>query len=378
MIFVNDLASVRNIPAWMQHMPADVDGMTFVDLVFPAFLFIVGMSIPFSVNNRLSKGTTKLDLVKHILIRTIGLLILGILMVNIGSLNETLTGMNKSLWMILMFIGAILVWNNYPAGNNKNKMFFRTLKISGIIFLIFLSVIYRGGSEESPVWLQTKWWGILGLIGWAYLVSSLIYILFKNHLEAIAGFIALFVFLFIGEKSGSLIPLNYLNKNIIAVGSVVGSHSVITLSGVLLSILFFNKTKSFKNKIFSTLVFSLFLFISGYLLRPLYGISKIYATPSWSLYSSAVCCIIFLFLYWITEIKGMTRWNVFLKPAGTNPLLAYILPSIIYGIISLLGITFFSDFLGEGIIGIVRSVLFSLIILGLTSFLTSIHIQLRL
>ncbi len=378
MIFVNDLASVRNIPAWMQHMPADVDGMTFVDLVFPAFLFIVGMSIPFSVNNRLSKGTTKLDLVKHILIRTIGLLILGILMVNIGSLNETLTGMNKSLWMILMFIGAILVWNNYPAGNNKNKMFFRTLKISGIIFLIFLSVIYRGGSEESPVWLQTKWWGILGLIGWAYLVSSLIYILFKNHLEAIAGFIALFVFLFIGEKSGSLIPLNYLNINIIAVSSVVGSHSVITLSGVLLSILFFNKTKSFKNKIFSTLAFSLFLFISGYLLRPLYGISKIYATPSWSLYSSAVCCIILLFLYWITEIKGMTGWSVFLKPAGTNPLLAYILPSIIYGIISLLGITFLSDFLGEGIIGIVRSVLLSLIVLGLTSFLTSIHIQLRL
>ena len=56
MVFVNDLASVANIPQWMKHMPADADAMTFVDVVFPAFLFIVGMSIPFAVKNRISKG----------------------------------------------------------------------------------------------------------------------------------------------------------------------------------------------------------------------------------------------------------------------------------------------------------------------------------
>lgn len=28
-------------------MSADEDAMTFVDVVFPAFLFIVGMSVPF-------------------------------------------------------------------------------------------------------------------------------------------------------------------------------------------------------------------------------------------------------------------------------------------------------------------------------------------
>ena len=47
MIFVNDLAGVRGAPAWMKHIhPSDADGMTFVDVVFPAFLFIVGTSIP--------------------------------------------------------------------------------------------------------------------------------------------------------------------------------------------------------------------------------------------------------------------------------------------------------------------------------------------
>ena len=56
MIFVNELASVKNVPQWMKHMPADADAMTFVDIVFPSFLFIVGMSIPFAFNVRLIKG----------------------------------------------------------------------------------------------------------------------------------------------------------------------------------------------------------------------------------------------------------------------------------------------------------------------------------
>ncbi|WP_315820042.1 DUF5009 domain-containing protein [Paraflavitalea speifideaquila] len=56
MIFVNDVAGVSGIPSWMKHVPADADAMTFVDLVFPAFLFIVGMSLPFALNNRLAKG----------------------------------------------------------------------------------------------------------------------------------------------------------------------------------------------------------------------------------------------------------------------------------------------------------------------------------
>ena len=48
MIFVNDLAGVSPtlIPWWMRHFKADGNGMTIVDLVFPAFLFLVGMSIP--------------------------------------------------------------------------------------------------------------------------------------------------------------------------------------------------------------------------------------------------------------------------------------------------------------------------------------------
>jgi len=55
MIFVNDVSSVKNIPAWIDHVDANADGLGFADTVFPAFIFIVGLSLPFAIKNRLKK-----------------------------------------------------------------------------------------------------------------------------------------------------------------------------------------------------------------------------------------------------------------------------------------------------------------------------------
>ncbi len=55
MIIVNELASVSGISVWLKHMPADADAMSLPDIVFPAFLFIVGMSIPFGINHRIAQ-----------------------------------------------------------------------------------------------------------------------------------------------------------------------------------------------------------------------------------------------------------------------------------------------------------------------------------
>lgn len=39
MVFVNELAGVRGLAWWTYHAKADVDAMTYVDMVFPFFLF---------------------------------------------------------------------------------------------------------------------------------------------------------------------------------------------------------------------------------------------------------------------------------------------------------------------------------------------------
>src|SRR5215216_3023200 len=63
MIFVNDLGSLKNIPTWLEHVKPGVDGIGLADVVFPAFLFIVGLSLPFAVDSRRKKGDTELQLI---------------------------------------------------------------------------------------------------------------------------------------------------------------------------------------------------------------------------------------------------------------------------------------------------------------------------
>jgi len=58
MIFVNDASSVGGIPAWLDHAKETEDALGFADVIFPAFLFIAGLSIPLAIKSRISKGDT--------------------------------------------------------------------------------------------------------------------------------------------------------------------------------------------------------------------------------------------------------------------------------------------------------------------------------
>jgi heparan-alpha-glucosaminide N-acetyltransferase len=79
MVFVNDASSVKGLPAWLGHMGADEDGLGFADTVFPAFLFIAGMSIPFAIRNRISKGATFLQVLFYIASRAFALIVMVLL-----------------------------------------------------------------------------------------------------------------------------------------------------------------------------------------------------------------------------------------------------------------------------------------------------------
>src|SRR6516162_2762766 len=82
MVFVNYLHGIKEIPGWAKHMPYPEDGFTFVDVVFPAFLFIVGVAIPLALEARRRRGASTPALVAHIAVRSAGLILLGLIMVN--------------------------------------------------------------------------------------------------------------------------------------------------------------------------------------------------------------------------------------------------------------------------------------------------------
>ena len=376
MVFVNELAAVSGIPVWMKHVAADVNGMTFVDVVFPAFLFIVGMSIPYAASNRLAKDPSRLSFWKHILIRTGGLIILGVYMVNAEEMNAEANLIPDRLWSALLYIAAILIWNQYPKSPDTSRQkLFLGLKLAGLAILLLLFATYRKGSEGELIGMTTSWWGILGLIGWAYFIAMIGYMAGPKKLVYLIALFLAFVFLIAAlhvDLFGEFALFSWLKSQS---GHLV--HSLMVITGIICSAFLrgLGIKEGYKSKITYMLIAAVICIILGYFMEGFGGISKIKATLSWALYSSASCFVIFPLVYWLVDIRGIKAWANFLKPAGTNPLLTYILPALFY---ALVGYGFIPDFLNVGFGGIIRSLLFSLFILFLADQLTKRNIRLQL
>ena len=376
MVFVNDLAGVSKIPAWMKHVPAEVDGMTFVDVVFPAFLFIVGMAIPFAVQNRLAKKQRPLVFWRHVLTRTIGLLVLGVYMVNAAEMNAAANLIPKSIWSVSLYVAAILVWNNYPKTEAKQrKMLYTGLRILGVLIFIALYFLYRKGPEDQLIGMTPSWWGILGLIGWAYLLSMIIYMISNKRLLPLIIVTAVILAFLLVLRSDSIALPSILHWFKGQTGHI--AHTLITLTGIICGLFLMSREKEqqAKVKIRNMLLLGVALLVLAYFTQPFGGISKIKATPSWALYSAASCCFVFPFIFWLVDLKGIKNWANFLKPAGENPLLTYILPPIFYAIV---GFAFFTGPLGIGFLGFIKAIVFSLFILWLAAGFTRDGIRLRL
>ena len=185
MIFVNDLGSLKNIPDWLEHVKPGVDGMGLADTVFPAFLFIVGISLPYAIDNRRFKGDTQVQLIRHVIYRTVALLVMGVFLVNGETISKAACGLDYTTWSALSCLAFILIWNIYSKSTSKNRVLF--FKSSGILMLLVLAFIYRGYEDGKVMRFSPQWWGILGLIGWSYLVTGIITVLAKNRFLVIAG-----------------------------------------------------------------------------------------------------------------------------------------------------------------------------------------------
>src|SRR5262249_14866698 len=163
------------------------------DLVFPAFLFIVGMSIPFALRSRLARGEAWWKILGHVAIRAAALLMLGILMVNSESGPDTkMMGWTRTKWHALMYASAICafcsstlpprIWGTLATRWARPVRYLNIgLRVLGLATLIFLAFCYRDRHDHriitlSPFAIRTEWYGILGLIGWAYLEASIVYL----------------------------------------------------------------------------------------------------------------------------------------------------------------------------------------------------------
>jgi heparan-alpha-glucosaminide N-acetyltransferase len=375
MLFVNDL-NMKVAPSWLGHMPARFDGMGLADWVFPGFLFIVGMAIPFALSKRLANGQSPAKISLHILTRTISLLIIGVLMLNTGRVSPELTGMGKNLWALLMYIAVFFVWNDYPAKTGKFLKY--AFRIAGIAVLLFLVIKFRSADPETHPWLVTEWWGILGLIGWGYLVAAFAYLIFRDSVPATAAAVIFFLTV---NMLNSWNLLGFLDPLRPVLGIIIeGNVPLIVLTGLLAGILIRKLQSSGTRTIMMTfLTLGILSLAAGFILRNWFIISKILATPSWGMICSGISFIVFACIFWLADVRGFTKWASFVKPAGQYSLTTYLAPDILYHAIWMTGVPLLIyKQSAEPLVVVIGSIIWALLMAGLTALLSRINIKLKL
>jgi len=121
--------------AWHFMNHAYWNGLTPTDLVFPTFVFVVGVSVVFATDARLAKGALRSELAKHTVIRTVLLILLGIIV------------------------------NSFPFFHLAHMRFYGVLQRIGVCYLV-VGLFYLWDQRAS-----TKWMALAGcLIGYWILV----------------------------------------------------------------------------------------------------------------------------------------------------------------------------------------------------------------
>ena len=340
--------------------------MTLADVVFPAFLFIVGLSIPLAFERGLQSGTSRWSLIGHILIRTAGLLFMGLVQLN-GERDRTLGG---PVWELLAFTSLIFAWSVIPRERGATRSLLIVVKVLGVVGLIVLLAIFRGkpqpvdmpfwGRVDNWVWLRTEWWGILGLIGWAYLTTAILWLVVGHRREWLMGALAILILIHLAMQRGGLLtrldgktwlgwsaPVFKMLANAIGqvdqyvgLGDATGSLAAISVAGCLLgSILRRDSDLTTPgDRLRWAFTFAVGLFLAGLVTDTFEGINKIGATPTWCLWSAALTCLVWMALYQIVDVAGFQRWTILVRPAGANPLLAYFLHPIIVELVVVAGL----------------------------------------
>ncbi len=393
MIFVNDLAGAgKVVPNWMVHFSdrhRGGSGMTFVDLVFPAFLFIVGMSVPLALGGRIAKGQPPWSILGHVALRTLSLLFIGILMVH-ETPDTSALGWSGDWWCVLMYLSAIAAFCSFsprsstPApGWNASRIASLCVRVIGLAALVWLAFVFRGARGQriitlTPFSLDTKWYGILGLIGWAYLVTCIVFLVFRGRRTAIQGCMVLLMCLFAADRKG-LFEGFWLGR-IVGIGATLGSQGAIAVGGLLLgSILVATDVTTLKARARFTFWFVAGCAAAALLLNRSYGISKNSATPSWCLWACAITAALWFALYLISDVHPVKIVSRPLALAGTNVLLAYLISEMLPGLLDALHLSAAYGHLAANLpSAIVRSAFCGIVILLSSTGLNRIGFRLRL
>ena len=384
MIFVNDFWKIHDVPQWMEHAKWGVDFMGLADFVYPAFLFCVGMSVPYAIESRYRKGCSGESTAGHILLRTLSLLIMGAFIGNSEArLAPDFTLYRIGTYWLVAVAAFFLVWNAYPKNpSRRQSILFTCLKIVGGILLLLLAITYR--KPEGKVFDTS--FSILGGIAWTYLVAATVYYFCRDNLKKLIPlWVAVLAVCILTQRlrpeMGGAPILDFPRPNfmegmlrVLHIGN--GGAVFLALSGLLVSVITEKIAPLPQGKRillgFAAAVAALLL---GILTRRWWIAAKLGLTLPCCFFVSAAAIAIYTLLRFLNS-RNLSGWFAIIRPAGTATLTTYMIPYVFYGMADLTGIVL-PDWLTHGPMGLVNSFCFALIVVAVVGILQKLHLKLK-
>jgi predicted acyltransferase len=251
------------------------------------------------------------------------------------------------------------------------------------VSLLWLALVFRGQDghrilQLAPFAIHHEWYGILGLIGWAYLVGSMVFLTFGTNRTALLASTVLLICLYPADRTGAF--ADFWLARYVGIGGTLGSQGAITVAGLLLAtVLVLPENSRWKRTRFTV------LFVAGcgtaaLLLQGLYGINKNQATPSWCLWACAITAALWLILHVLADQPPGARVIRPLIVAGENVFLAYLLSAMLPSLIDLSGLAEWYGQLATPHLlnAISRSLGCAMLVLGVTAGLNALGFRVRL
>jgi predicted acyltransferase len=291
---VNALA--KNIDAgWMKALDLQMthvtwNGFHFYDLIFPLFMFISGIAIPYSVKSTLGKNPSKSKLLLKVFKRMVILVILGMLYNGVfkdGFENARYASILAQIG-IAYFVASVIYM--YSKSLKANLLWLAGILLGVSVLQLFVPVPGIGAGVFTPEGSMN------GYIDRLYLPGRLAY--FNGIFDALG---------------------------ILSVVSAIG----ITIMGIVAGRILQNSKLSEYRRTALLGAIGIILILIAVALSPVYPIIKVCWTTTYNFLAGGISFILIALFYLVIDVWGYQRWSFFFRVIGMNSLFIYLLGRIV-------------------------------------------------
>ncbi len=291
----------------IQQEHVDWVGFRFYDMIFPLFMFISGVAIPYAINSKVEKGLAKSLLLKKIFIRLLALVGLGLLYNGVlewGFTDMRAASVLAQIGFGYFFAALISLYSKSIKGN----IIWLLGILSGVAVLqLFVPVPTYGAGTFEPASTINAWLDQILLPG-------------RLHDKV------------------------FDPEGILCIVSAVSITLLGSLAGYVLRSL---PTKPTKKALHIALA-GAGLIIIALALSPVYPIIKKMWTVPYVLLAAGISALLLALFYFVIDVKGSKNWTLFFRVFGMNSITIYMGTRIIdFGSISHFFLNWFSIHISE-------------------------------